>query len=437
MKLSKYNVIKKRKKGENQWIAYNSLQNTLAILDEQNYLQYKKLVDNEGEVIDEELENNLINGGFLINDDYDEDRILEYNKNKRRFGNKKLCITIAPTFDCNFRCVYCYEKDRYKYHTMSDEVAAALIEMVKEKAGNISKLAVTWYGGEPLLAMGMVEKLSKEFISICEENNIDYYAAAVTNGYLLTENTARKLKELRVNVVQITLDGPEEIHNKKRPLVNGGETFGRIIENLKEAAVFFDEINIRVNCDKDNMSYYADLYNDIKSIGLNNIKMYPAPIRDFDGCFNGGSCYVRESFKDAEYEIYKSLGKEIFNRYIVDKYPATNWNYCSAVTENCMIVAPNGDLYRCWVDLGKQDKAFGNILDRDDIKMNNYLQYYSNPTKEKECGQCSLYPICLGGCPYENSINSSDNCEYTEDMLFKYLDDIIEVKMNEADMAEA
>lgn len=45
-----------------------------------------------------------------------------------------------------------------------------------------------------------------------------YSASIVTNGYLLTEKVAKQLKKLNIENVQITLDGPAYIHNKRRYL---------------------------------------------------------------------------------------------------------------------------------------------------------------------------------------------------------------------------
>ena len=37
-----------------------------------------------------------------------------------------------------------------------------------------------------------------------------------------------------IKIVQITIDGVEEVHNKRRPLKNGGKTFTQIINNIKQ-----------------------------------------------------------------------------------------------------------------------------------------------------------------------------------------------------------
>ena len=55
----------------------------------------------------------------------------------------------------------------------------------------------------------------------------------------------------------------------------------------------------------------------------------------------------------------------------------------------------------------------------------NQIFYFKNPKDNAECYECRMYPICLGGSPYERSIGKTDVCEYSEEILVKYLEGII------------
>ena len=100
---------------------------------------------------------------------------------------------------------------------MTIEIQDRIIEMVKEQAPTISNLHVTWYGGEPMMAMDIVERLTVGFQKVCEEYKISYSAGIITNGFWLTKENVEHLKELEINAIQVTLDGAPEEHNKRRP----------------------------------------------------------------------------------------------------------------------------------------------------------------------------------------------------------------------------
>lgn len=429
MRASKYNI--KKQLNDDEWILYNSLSNTLAVI-ENKYMDVLEKIDHDKLIItDNDLRKKLVSGGYIVDDDFDENKFLDYKLQESRYDKTVLALTIAPTLDCNFRCAYCYEKNKYRDVVMTNDTAKSIVEFVASRANTLSELLITWYGGEPLLALNVVEKLSRELQEICEKNNIAFDFSIVTNGFLLTKKNAERLQKVGIKRAQITLDGTEEKHNEKRPFKNGRATFRTIINNLVEAANYFDDIYIRVNCDEENMDDYKNLYFYIKSLNIEKIIMYAAPIRDYEGCYSCGKCFLKKSFKEKEYEIYKSLGGDDFLKFLRRKYPTVSWNACGADSGNSIVVAADGDLYKCWSDMGNPQRAIGNINNLEDLNVMNHIFYFKNPKDYLECYECRMYPICLGGCPYERSIGKTDVCEYTEEILVKYLEGLIDSQRNE------
>lgn len=69
---------------------------------------------------------------------------------------------------------------------------------------------------------------------------------------------------------------------------------------------------------------------------------------------------------------------------------------------NYFVVGPEGELYKCWNDIGDKDSIVGNVLDD---KITNYdllSRYLGGPTMsdDPKCVNCKLYPICNGGCAW-------------------------------------
>ncbi|MDR0659938.1 MAG: 4Fe-4S cluster-binding domain-containing protein [Prevotellaceae bacterium] len=92
-----------------------------------------------------------------------------------------IALTVVPTQACNFKCTYCYESSRPNNY-MNKEVADKLVKYIASMSDRLDFLQISWYGGEPLLAINQIVSLTKEF----EKLNIkSYMASIVTNGYLL------------------------------------------------------------------------------------------------------------------------------------------------------------------------------------------------------------------------------------------------------------
>lgn len=156
MKASKYNFFIPYENGK--YIAYNSLSNAIALVDYEKYQMYIEFEKDNVPIEDKEFINELKKGSFLIEDSLDELEIIRLNMYKERFDISSLNLTIAPTSDCNFRCIYCYEKDVIDCTYMTGEIENYLIKILNDRAKKLSRFNVTWYGGEPLLALDTIER---------------------------------------------------------------------------------------------------------------------------------------------------------------------------------------------------------------------------------------------------------------------------------------
>lgn len=196
MKVSQYNSIYDFPSNPSQKLMFNAKSLALALVDCSKVEQYENYCQTHEEIPDEAFLNDLKTGGFLIDDSIDEKAILKYEQLCSRYSRSHLSLVIAATSNCNFRCVYCYERSVLRASTMSEATQEAIVKFVESEAPHLESFTVTWYGGEPLLALDIIESLSLKFIDICKKNDIAYGATIVTNGYLLNCAVVEKLNTL-------------------------------------------------------------------------------------------------------------------------------------------------------------------------------------------------------------------------------------------------
>ena len=197
MKRSKYNFFFQF--GNGKVLAYNALRNGLAVIDQQIQKRIEQLQPGHELLdMDHNLRAEIERGGFVIQDSYDEFGVLRIRRHMQQFGGKPLGLTIAPTINCNLSCKYCFENP--DKHVMTPEIQNQIVKFIRGYAENgTQQISVTWYGGEPLLCMNQIEKLSTKIMNLCEEFNVGYSADIITNGTLLTKQTAEQLKILKVH----------------------------------------------------------------------------------------------------------------------------------------------------------------------------------------------------------------------------------------------
>lgn len=419
MKPSFYNFFYPFKEHNNKILAYNALNSSLALMDEDKYELLCDFLENKKHINDKSFVEDLIRGGYLIDDDTDEIAILQLQLLQNRFDSNQMGLTIAVTADCNFRCTYCYEKNNIQNSYMSQEVQDNIIKLVCDEAGNINDLTITWYGGEPLLALNVIKQLSKEIIKICEDNNVNYSAYIVTNGYLLTREIAVELIRLKVEGMQITIDGPEDIHNSRRPLVGGKPTFDKILANIKESISVFPNITIRLNTDIDNVNRVNEIFTVLHEYNLaGKVEVYLGFVENVNDSYIQYKCMTPESFSRAHFNFImdNNLDAQVL-------YPQRLTNFCCADSLNSFVVGVDGLLYKCWNDIGIEEYSIGKLSDEGisehNMKRNaEYLLY--DACQDKICIECKYLPICMGGCPNKRLQNMNHCCD-TKYILQDYL----------------
>lgn len=115
-------------------------------------------------------------------------------------------VVWETTFNCNMNCLHC---GTAAGSTRSEELTTNEAIALCDELASLGCEVVVLSGGEPLLRQDWPE-LAKRL----KKNGIK--PRLITNGYLLTQDVAREMKECGFGVVGVSFDGDEEAHNKIR-----------------------------------------------------------------------------------------------------------------------------------------------------------------------------------------------------------------------------
>lgn len=427
LKESKYNFFFPY--SNNKILAYNCFTSALAFIAEEDYKKYHKFTNNEG-ILDEKLKQDLTFGGFLIPENMDEREYLREYIFEKRYDRRHLSLTIAPTMQCNFNCPYCFEQNK-KSGKMTKDIQKEVIKLIEEQAKTLKSLGIVWFGGEPLLGIDIISNISSEILALSKKHNIEFKASIVTNGYLLTPDVTQKLKESNINSIQVTIDGPPEIHNSRRILHNGKPTFDQIIKNIKEVCELIPTA-IRVNVDQNNLDRCDELIQIFSREGFNDkVHLYFAAVQAFNDDSLLPNCFSTEVFSSENMILRELLIKHSFRAF---PYPRVKHNFCCADRINSYVIDSEGYQYKCWSDIGNYSKSIGQ-LGNNPSKLETYrcrdvLNQYMlfDPTTDPKCSQCNILPLCLGGCPFKR-IHGQDRCDEIKFELDKILKNIVDYEI--------
>ncbi|SYZ73079.1 putative Radical SAM/SPASM domain Clo7bot peptide maturase [Candidatus Zixiibacteriota bacterium] len=416
MRVSQYNHFQPWDEGH--YLAYNSRTGGVALMTAENFSLYQNLAKKiiNGDVAgftpeETELLRQLEIGAFVYQGDYDELEDIRLRHNMARYEKTVLGLSFAPTMACNMACSYCYEDN--KKGRMSPEVIQKIVKLVESQAVSLARLEIGWFGGEPLLAMDIIEDLTKSFFKIQSEHKFEYVSMVITNGYLLNRENVDRLAKMGVGTAQVTLDGPARHHNRTRPLKNGRGSFDTIIENLKYATEKM-LISIRVNVDKNTTDeIIEELLQELDRAGLRERLAinFGHIVATTPACSNiAESCLNIAEFSKAEVGYYNLLLK---NGFMIGKLPMPTNITCIAQQINSFLIDPEGRVFKCLDNIGNPAKAIGFVDNEFDFGHRNFTDLFRfDPFNNETCRACHLLPVCLGGCPAKriNDVFTDEEC---------------------------
>lgn len=395
MKPSRYNVYVPAKK--DTFILYNTFSKAIFFVD----TELKEAIQKTPSKIPENALKDFKKEWVILEDDTDELQTIAVIRDELRYNSPWLQFMIMTTYACNLDCPYCYEK-KESMTSMDTTTCKSVTTFIKSLIGQYrpTDLHFLMYGGEPLLHTEPLVQLLDSFAAFCEDTSINLHADIITNGTLLTPDIVAVLTEYPVKVVQVTLDGPKELHNKKRFYKSGKGTYEDIIAGLHLLKDSSLTPKIRVNVDKVNKNTICVLLDDLKERGL-FVPLYFGIIRPMSTVCES---YNPSCMQDAEIKsVIPYLWKESLKRgFDIPLKPYSNLVGCGMQSNSSYTLDPEGHVYKCVTGVGFSDQCIGTIDEHGQIPLWNpvYYKWMSrDPLQFKGCTVCTFFPLCGGGCP--------------------------------------
>ena len=350
----------------------------------------------------------LTKHGVIVPDRGEEKRDMLVLLDKINARNPVLNSMVVLNLDCNFACLYCYEGDMKGNLYMSDETAALLIDLIKKNfIGEKKKLLIDFYGGEPLLSLGLIKSISRELKDFTQEKGGSFSFTLVTNGSLFKRQVAEELVSWGLERVKITLDGPAEVHNHYRPFKSGAGSFDTLIKNIKETCDLV-KISIGGNFESHNYEQFVSLLDllikeNLTPDKIGAIKFDPVskrPAEDMSPAdYKGGCMSINEPWLNhASIFLREEILKRGYNTPKIAPF------FCMVDNKSSFVVNFDGVIYKCPAFIGKEGFAAGDVRKGiNDYTCSYKLGLWKN---HEECAECVYLPLCFGGCRYMTFIQN-------------------------------
>jgi uncharacterized protein len=329
---------------------------------------------------------------------------------------------------CNINCAYCFYLDKerlYNYPSrssfrMADDVLERYVQQyIEAQPHGMTEVGFAWQGGEPTL-MGLdffrrVVELQKKHAR--EGQRVSN--ALQTNGMLLDDAWCTFLRDENF-LVGISIDGPEELHDRYRRDLEGRGTFARVMRGLEAVKRNKVEFNALTVVQSDNGDHGARVYRFLKEVGANFMQFIPIVEHQGSGKISDRTVGPEQwgRFLNAVWDEWldHDVGTVFVQHFdtmlgITMGYPSTLCVH-ARTCGRALAVEHNGDLYSC-DHFVSPEHLLGNLTkERLAVLVDGPQQQRFGQDKldtlPRYCRECNYVKQCYGGCPAHRIKNTPD-----------------------------
>ena len=263
-------------------------------------------------------------------------------------------------------------------------------------------------GGEPTLAGPAFFETLVEYQQRFGRGGQNVSNALQTNGILLDERWCRLFREFQW-LIGISIDGPEEVHDRYRFNKEGRGTWKRVMQGIETLKKHGVEFNVLCVLSQANVDRPKEIYRFFRSLGIAHIQYIP--LSEFDALGQALPFTIRPEqygrFLCETFDLWWPERRKVRIRYfdnIAEALAGQKPGNCT-MHETCdsyVVVEYNGDVYPCDFFV-EQEWRLGNInVDSwpEIARRQRRYQFAANKAiPHPECQVCEYQAICHGGCP--------------------------------------
>jgi uncharacterized protein len=326
---------------------------------------------------------------------------------------------------CNLGCHYCYYL--YKDHLypkgesfrMRDDVLEEyIVQHIETSPGPV--INFSWHGGEPtILGLDYFRKI----IALQRKHQSPHRRIVngmQTNGTLLDEEWCRFLTEEGF-VVGISLDGPEELHDRYRVTKGDNPTHKLAMRGYELLQQYRIPSNILCVVHAQNVQHPTEVYRFFKRLKVRYIEFLPLVEPQSEEGSVSPRTVPAEAFGNflcTVFDEWVSQDIEQVNVQIFEEVARTALGQEHALCifrKTCgdiPVIEHNGDFFSCdhFVD---QQHHLGNIRETPlvDLLENPIQRAFGQAkwdTLSRYCRACEVLKFCYGGCPKDRVVYTPD-----------------------------
>ncbi len=314
------------------------------------------------------------------------------------------------THMCNLKCKHCYANAGKKG---KKEFSLEEVKKIIDELNSLGTMLIALAGGEPLVRQDIFE-----IISYIKSKGMEVFIN--TNGTLINENTIKKLIDVGINNIEISVDGLKEDHD----FIRGEGTFDKVLDALEICEKYNVKVGIMSTLFKHNyknIPNFIDFFHDKNVIGIGFLRFIPSGRgkdndkilsmntserkKAIEMVYNKRLQYGEQFYLKIETPLSYLVAKEHENLMKKHQYMSFTERGCDGGILSCQILS-DGTVTFC----PQMEKGNYNLHEHSMEfiwKNDPYFKLLRTRELKGKCGRCEHKNIC-GGCRVDAFLNTGD-----------------------------
>ncbi len=325
-------------------------------------------------------------------------------------------LELMVTHACNMRCRYCYGSDDHEGWESAEhlygsgeagmpwEVARQGIDFLLQASGRAEQVSVIFFGGEPLLEFALIRRVVHYAREQAEQRGKRVDFSLSTNGLGLTEEVVDFLVEQGIGC-QVSIDGPELIHDINRRLASGKGSYDRVMQGVQRLLRRRPgRVPARVTVSRDQISL-PEVADHLLNLGFGSVHVEPvigacgkldidaADLAEMQRQTETLARYMVRRVREGRIFNFANLVRHVRQTRLVDQRLA---HYCGAA-RSYLALAQDGAFYPCHRFVGMPEYRMGDLLQGFDDRLQKRILDLTVDNRSG-CRDCWARYLCGGGC---------------------------------------
>jgi uncharacterized protein len=244
---------------------------------------------------------------------------------------------------------------------MNHQIVSGIKKYLERRTPHLKHLHISWFGGEPLLAKDIVMDIMQHANTLAELHNCKLSSSMTTNAYLLSRDTLDELCAAKVLYYQITLDGPQAVHDKSRIRADGSGTFETIFRNIQHIHSSSHPVKIvlRVHYSESNHESLPELLQTLSAICAADDR-FKVHIKSIENMGGPNAVHISKWNANRRTELYEKLSKWLPESSLMT-FDEEEEYICYASKPIWLMIRADGSLAKCTVAFSDPKNNIGTI----------------------------------------------------------------------------